>query len=229
MHLILKRKNHRLMAILAENRFGFAKAKLYCGVEPTVEMYDDIEYEDELFNFAYMEPTPDAVFIDAYMKTLDIKQLNILHIGIGNSSLAQYYLNLGCYIDGITVAKEEYKKARDIFHKNYHPFMCNKYSKELEIICYLKKYDLIIDNNLSSFVCCKTHFHTMMNSYVSMLKPGGQIITQQLGMQWVMTMGGVEACWALYENDLKLLCNYYGLVFKRENNGVFTMNKPLDT
>jgi len=127
--------------------------------------------------------TEDQVRIEEVLKGLDLSQKNLLHVGVGNSELAQKFHKHTRCIDGITIQEPEVSKAHAMDLSGYHVILCSKFSEEL-VEKLDGNYDFIIDNNPAAFACCKKHFYTMIKSYVKLLKPGGEIITDKLGLGW---------------------------------------------
>jgi hypothetical protein len=86
-------------------------------------------------------------------------------------------------VEGLTVSSREKARADSLGIANYRTHLLSKHSREL-IVVLTSSFDYIIDNNLASFACCKYHFYLMMDSYLSLLAPGGSILTHQRGMNW---------------------------------------------
>ena len=84
-------------------------------------------------------------------------------------------------IDGLTVHQNEKIQAEALGIPNYTVYVLNKHSAEF-VSVLTNTYDFIIDNNLSSFACCKYHFAVMWENYLRVLAPHGQILTCQIGM-----------------------------------------------
>jgi len=121
------------------------------------------------------------VCIEAVLDTMAHTEVQILHIGVGNSKLAQRFASRVQGIEGLTVHPNEKIFADSLAIPNYTIHMLNKYSRQvLSVLSYT--YDFIIDNNLASFACCKTHFFVMIENYLSVLRSRGRILTCQIGM-----------------------------------------------
>jgi len=138
-------------------------------------------------NYSYWESnfvTSDEEEIADFLNSSELsKNKNILHIGIGNSFLAN---NLNNYksIDGITISNNELSNGQNLKLPNYNIFFKNKYSKGDLIKDKINYYDLIIDNNLKSFACCEYSFEDLIIKYKKYLKNGGYIISSLKGMSW---------------------------------------------
>jgi len=81
----------------------------------------------------------------------------MLHVGVGNSKLAQRFASRARRLDGLTVHQNEKTHADALGIPNYTVYVLNKYSPEF-VSVLTKPYDVIIDNNLASFACCQYHF-----------------------------------------------------------------------
>ena len=88
---------------------------------------------------------------------------NILHIGIGNSELAQK-VDDSNKIFGITLSNNEVDYAKSLNLKNYRAVFCDKYSLKFKEIFKNTKFNLIIDTNLKSYSCCQNAFDYMMEN-----------------------------------------------------------------
>jgi hypothetical protein len=155
---------------------AFANYREYCGSERP-----SIASNHEAIDWTQQETTPDQVRIEAVLDTMALTQAQILHIGVGNSKLAQRFARRVQGIDGLTVHRNEKLCADSLAIPNYTVHMLNKYSRQV-ISVLSQTYDFIIDNNLASFACCKTHFFVMIENYLSVLRSRGRILTCQIGM-----------------------------------------------
>jgi len=113
----------------------------------------------------------------------DLKNKEILHIGIGNSDFAKnFYLNNK--ITGISISKSEINYGESLNNKNYKVFFCDKYSLDFANICKQNNFDFIIDTNLKSYSCCLKTFEFMIHNIFKSIKPKGMLITSVNGMKW---------------------------------------------
>lgn len=135
----------------------------------------------EAIDWTRQETTPDQVRIEAVLDTMALAGTQILHVGVGNSKLAQRFAGRVRRIDGLTVHRDEKTYAETLALANYTVYVINKYSREV-VSALSHTYDFIIDNNLASFACCKKHFSAMIENYLSVLGPQGRILTCQIGM-----------------------------------------------
>lgn len=128
--------------------------------------------------------TTDEIDILNFLNSKNInKDLNILHVGIGNSFLATR-LNYYNEIIGITISQNEIKNAYSKNLSNYKIFFLNKYKANSLDLFKNKKFDIIIDTNIKSFSCCNKAFKNLFNQYVNFLDYGGYIISHTSGLKW---------------------------------------------
>ena len=147
----------------------------------------------EAVDWTHQETTRDQVRIEAVLDTMAVTGTSMLHVGVGNSKLAQRFARQARRLDGLTVHQNEKTHADALGIPNYTVYVLNKYSPEF-VSVITKTYDFIIDNNLASFACCQYHFAVMFENYLRALTSHGQILTCQIGMDayvgafgWVMT------------------------------------------
>jgi hypothetical protein len=164
------------------------------------------------------ETTVDQAAIEAQLACFDLGGKNLLHVGVGNSKFARRFAGQVNLIDGLTVSPAEKSLADSQGIGNYAVYLLNKYSREF-ILTIKNRFDFIIDNNLASFACCKFHFYLMLDNYVWSLKPGGQILTDQRGMDWVIE----EPRWKLTYEDLQALAEKFPLRAARLSDTVYSM------
>jgi hypothetical protein len=167
----------------------YATYKEFCGnrEQPWVTLHS------AAVDWTQQETTRDQVRIEAVLDTMAVTGASILHVGVGNSRFAQRFASRARRIDGLTVHQNEKTYADALGILNYAVYVLNKHSQEF-VSVIANTYDLIIDNNLASFACCKYHFSVMCENYLRVLAPHGQILTCQIGMDvyhgafgWVMT------------------------------------------
>lgn len=166
------------------------------------------------------ETTVDQARIEAVLDTMDLSGLNILHIGVGNSKFAERFASRVNLIDGLTVNGNEKALADSSRISNYVVYLLNKYGREF-ILTLTNRYDFVIDNNLASFACCKYHFYRMLDNYLWSMRPGGQILTDQQGMDWVIE----DSRWILSYEDLLALEKKFPVRALRLTDTVFSIQK----
>jgi len=154
----------------------YATYKEYCGSEQP-----GVASNDEAIDWTQQQTTPDQVRIEAVLDTMALTGAQLLHVGVGNSKLAQRFASRLSGVDGLTVHHNEKIYADALAIANYTVYVLNKHSREV-VSVLSHTYDFIIDNNLASFACCKKHFFIMLENYLSLLRFRGRILTCQIGM-----------------------------------------------
>jgi hypothetical protein len=154
----------------------YATYKEYCGSEQP-----GVASNDEAIDWTQQQTTLDQVRIEAVLDTMALTGAQLLHVGVGNSKLAQRFASRLSGVDGLTVHHNEKIYADALAIANYTVYVLNKYSREV-VSVLSHTYDFIIDNNLASFACCKKHFFIMLENYLSLLRSQGRILTCQIGM-----------------------------------------------
>jgi len=189
-----------------------------CGEKTDLGIYEEQGWRD----WSERETTPDQKRIESYLSSLSLSGKSLLHVGIGNSEFAKSFHSRVAGIDGITIEKCEYEKGLDSGLNKYRVFLLNKYSRKLSD--YLgKRYDFIIDNNPSSFACCRKHFITMMKSYWKLLRPGGVILTDRLGLEWVSSLN--DPLWEMSGEDWIEMGKKFNLAGTSYNEWVIGLKK----
>ena len=166
------------------------------------------------------ETTVDQASIEAELDRMTINGAGILHVGVGNSKFAQRFAAGVHLVDGLTVSPNEKALADSLNIANYTVYVLNKYSREF-VLTIKHKYDFVVDNNLASFACCKYHFYLMLDNYIWALKPGGRILTDQQGMDWVIE----DERWKLSYEDLAALESKFPVSARRITDTVFSIQK----
>lgn len=161
--------------------------------------------------------TPDQVRIEETLAPLLTPATRLLHVGVGNSSLARRFASRVALVEGITVNEQELAHAQSLGLDGYRVSLCNKYSPELARIP--GPFDLIVDNNLSSFACCLYHFQVMLDTYVRLLGAGGRILTDRQGMAWCYENGPMT----LTESDLRIISTVYPFEVEALTDQVFAL------
>jgi hypothetical protein len=174
----------------------------FCGeLESPGLRIDEPGYVD----YSRMPTTPDQVRIEDVLATMRLgRRRNVLHIGVGNSSLAQRLAPRLGRIDGVTVSKAEQARARSLRIPNYTTFVVSKFSQAF-CTTVSGSYDVIADNNLTSFACCAYHVYRMFENYLSCLRPRGCILTDEEGLAWVAGRGRKLQRWQMSYDDLETL------------------------
>lgn len=145
-----------------------------CGLELT--------YNDDTWSSVV---SPDQVGCNEYiLKHIDsLNGKNILHVGIGNSSVYTAFGKSVARIDGITIMDSEIRVAESIIDASWCPYniyKLNKYNKS-NFSNFSKDYSMIIDNNLSHYACCQQHWEEYFYAIEDLLVDGGCILTHSQG------------------------------------------------
>ena len=194
-------------AALAALQERFRGLPLECG-KP-----DDpgIEERGEWSDWADHKTTPDQLRIEDYLDGFDLTGRTILHVGCGNSGLAARFAGRARRIVGTTVTPGELSYAQGWIEssdvRNYQVLLHNKYLGREGVGD--ETFDFIIDNNPSTFGCCLTHFSRMMEFYAGALAPGGQIVTERVGLGWAMPHSHPR--WGFDAADLDAFARLFGL------------------
>lgn len=189
-----------------------------CKTTTNIGVDEVIEWQD----WSERPTTADQSKIEAVIEGKDLQDKALLHVGVGNSGLAQRFCARAKLIDGISIQQAEITKAQAMKLNNYRAILCNKFSIDLAEKLG-NNYDLIIDNNPSAFACCRKHFYTMVKSYVRLLKPGGEIITDELGLGWSTTENDPK--WRLTPEDWIKIGTFFDLQPVRYNKTVLGLRR----
>ncbi len=150
-----------------------------CGAEiPGLALGDDRQLD-----YPERDTTIGQTNIEAVLADKPLENARVLHVGIGNSQLAERFSQVVKQIDGITMGRQEQRLAMRMNLSNYTVMVMNKYSGQLTQLT--PGYDFIVDNNLFSYACCRRHFMVMMDNYRQLLKSGGELLTERRGLSWV--------------------------------------------
>jgi hypothetical protein len=165
--------------------------------------------------------TPDQQRIEFVLDRLDLRSAALLHVGIGNSLLARRFSPRCRLIDGITVSDPERQHALSLGLANYRPFLTSKYGTGLPAVVP-GPYDAIIDNNLASFACCGFHLMVMFSNYRLLLRSGGCILTDALGMAW----SAGDPRWRIDFPQLEFAARRLSMSMAQITAEVFALIKP---
>jgi hypothetical protein len=164
--------------------------------------------------------TLDQLNIERTLLGTELTGKRLLHVGIGNSSFASRFAHSVERIDGVTVSQAEYELAQGLKIPNYVVHVRDKYQPGLAR--HLDStYDIIIDNNIGSFACCAGHVRSMLGEFSSLLRQNGCVLTDQNGMDWKVSRGGIR----LSVRHLVRLCAGHGLEVVRLGGGVYALMK----
>lgn len=147
--------------------------------------------------------------IEAYLDTFSLRGTRILHVGVGNSSLAKRFAKRAKEVIGLSIDQPELALARELGLANYRVFDRNKYAAfDHEID---GKFDFIIDNNITSACCCLSHLFGLLERYRDLLAPTGQVLTDREGLGWTPDAPGRHSRWQFSVEDLSFCGDRVGL------------------
>jgi hypothetical protein len=166
-----------------------------------------------------LDTTVDQARIEDALENMDVDGRQILHVGVGNSRLAQRFAPRVHLIDGLTVCEAEKKLADSLHITNYTVYFLSKYSREF-LIMIKNQYDYIVDNNLASYACCKYHFYRMLDNYLWCLRADGRVLTDQRGMDFTVED---DPRWRLTYEDLVALGQRFPLAVSKVTDTVYEL------
>ena len=126
--------------------------------------------------------TPDQLRIEKLLERHLNNKMRILHVGIGNSLFAKRFSDKVDHLVGISVSQAEVENAENLRLRRYTAMRWNKF-------VFLNRYptgyfDVIVDNNPTSYACCIVHLANMLKWYNHCLSPTGMIFTDRVGLEW---------------------------------------------
>jgi hypothetical protein len=181
----------------------FAEVPLACGADLTPGIEDVEGWRD----WSELPTTPDQYRIEAYIDRFDLRRKAILHVGAGNSGLAARFAGRARRIVGTTIVPHEVVCGEALDLSNYRIILHNKYRGHAGFA--EGRFDIIVDNNPSTYCCCLQHFARMMEFYADVLAPGGQIVTDRAGLGW--SLASSVPRWSFTAADLSAVAQLVGL------------------
>jgi hypothetical protein len=183
-----------------------------------------IDEVEEWREWSNRPTTEDQLRIEEYVDDLDLDGSSILHVGIGNSQFAARFARRAAQIVGLTISPLEFQQGLGLGLGNYQPLVQNKYALHPEIL--QTSFDIIIDNNPSTFACCGRHFMNMLEQYALRLRPKGMILTDKLGLGWVVSSPESDPRWRFNFEDWALLGAQVGLKATPVTDHVYALASP---
>jgi len=180
-----------------------------------------IRFSEELRDWSDKATTPDQRRMELYIDRYDLRRKRILHIGIGNSGLAQRFHRRVKEILGTTIDDPEIEAAQSLDLPRYQYVRHNKYSGANEGI--YGTFDFILDNNPTSPCCCIRHLGALFDLYAKKLAPGGQVVTDRQGLEWVPEDSNPR--WSFSFDDLAAVAKAVGLSAYRANGTVYVLSR----
>jgi hypothetical protein len=163
--------------------------------------------------------TEDQLRIEDTLEGLLTPSQRILHVGVGNSSLARRFAARSAGIVGITLSDDELRHADALALPGYRVLRANKYSRDLDAI--EGGFHFVVDNNPASFGCCVSHFEDMLSAYARLLHRGGMLLTDREGMYWCYDNGPMR----LRFEDLEAIARVHPFHARRITADVFALER----
>lgn len=176
---------------------------------------------DEWDDWSSLPTTPDQRAIEAYLEGCELTGKRILHVGIGNSGLAQLFAAKAGDIVGMTISPQEHARAEALGIGNYRTVLHNKYLGADPRIP--GRFHFIVDNNPTTYACCLTHFAAMLTSYAQALTPDGQLLTERRGLGWLHSPATAHPRWSFGFADWEKVGRAAGLEASRRA-GVYVLS-----
>lgn len=145
-----------------------------CGEADPAPRYGDLAWPDDV--------SPDQARIEAVLEGLVTPEARVLHVGVGTSHLARRFAGRVARIDGVTVVPEEAARAAALGLPRYRVLVANKYGPAMAALS--GPYDLVVDNNPTSYACCRAHVAALIGGLGRRLVPGGRILTDATGLAY---------------------------------------------
>ena len=180
-----------------------------------------IRFSEELRDWSDKATTPDQRRMERYVDRYDLRQKRILHIGIGNSGLAQRFNRRVKEIVGTTIDEPEVEVARALRLSNYRFMLHNKFSSENDAL--EGAFDFILDNNPTSPCCCIRHLAALFELYAEKLAPDGQIVTDRQGLEWLPEESNPR--WSFTFDDLDAAASVAGFSAFRVDSNVYVVSR----
>jgi len=180
-----------------------------------------VRYCEDLRDWSDKATTPDQRRIENYIDRFDLRQKRILHIGIGNSGLARRFHRRVQEIVGTTIDEPEMKVARSLAVPNYSFVLHNKFSGRDDVV--EGTFDFILENNPTSPCCCVRHLSVLFDFYAKKLAPGGQIVTDRQGLEWLPEESNPR--WSFTFDDLAAAASVAGFSAFRVDSNVYVVSR----
>lgn len=177
----------------------------------------------DLRNWSCTATTADQRRMENYVDRHNLAGKRILHIGVGSSGLARRFSARVADIVGTTIDREEIAKGNLLGLPNYTVRLQNKFTSDAHD--GLGVFDFIFDNNLTSMCCCLTHLTHLLEYYSAKLGPGGQLVTDRVGLGWIPDLAECNPRWSFDFQDLECAANAVGLKAFRIDRNVYVLSR----
>ena len=174
---------------------------------------------DNVMNLSAKATTEDQARIEQALERLLRAGDRVLHVGVGNSSLARRFSDRAGSIQGLTLSRVEKAHGDALALPRYAIELANKYSSDLDAV--RGPFEFLIDNNPASFGCCLEHFQDMLGNYARLLAPGGRLLTDRDGMYWCYADGPMR----LRFEHLEAIARAYPFHAERIDGHVFALRR----
>lgn len=209
-----------MISIWKKRSFGSLRqwsAADFCG---RLDLPGDGTEDPALVDYSARPVTPDQSAIEELLASRDLSGRRLLHVGVGDSSLAARLIDRCGSIDGITVSDGELRHGESLGLAGYRVFWVNKYTRDF-CLSLRPGYAFIVDQNPGSFACCAYHFAQMMDNYRWALAPGGELLAHQRGLRWVAE----DRRWRMTFDDLAEVGRRFGMSAHRYDDGVYSLRR----
>jgi hypothetical protein len=180
-----------------------------------------VRYHEDLRDWSDKATTPDQRRMEHYIDRYDLSTKRVLHIGIGNSGLARRFQGRAKEIVGTTIDEPEIAVAQSLGLPNYRYLIHNKYSGQHEAV--EGRFDFILDNNPTSPCCCVRHLGELFAFYAAKLAPGGQMVTDRIGLRWVPD--DANRRWSFDFDDFAAAGAIVGFTATPANKNIFVLSR----
>lgn len=181
--------------------------------------------EDEWRDWDTRDTTPDQVRIEDYIDRYRLSGKRIFHVGIGNSKLAARFIRRGATVVGTTISPTELALAAQLRLAGYEPRLENKHDAAAGPD--EGRIDFLVDNNPTTFCCCMEHLGSMLATYRNLLAPGGQIVTDRVGLGWTTSAPGANPRWGFDFCDFEAVGRAFDLVANRHDDCIYVLSRRL--
>lgn len=188
-----------------------------CGNSLRPGVVDDSVWGD----YSRYDTTPDQLRIERYLSGQNLQGARVLHVGVGNSNFALRFHRSVASIVGTTMTESERDKALALKVPGYRCLMHNKYLGDDGYVG--GDFDFVIENSLTTYACCLTHFTRMMEFYAGALAERGQLVTDLQGLAHLIDLRPELAEFSFSFHDLAQTAPLFGLTAFDIDSSVFVL------
>lgn len=169
----------------------FPGASYDCGDEEEPGIDETPEWRD----WTGLPTTAGEKRIIDFLSQEAIQDKRLLHIGVGNSSLAVALCDQLSRCLGTTIQEAEVLHGEGLGLSNYAVLRLNKFSHAFADLRFCA--DWIVDSNPTTFACCFKHLYRMLCSYRDRLHVDGRLVTEAKGLRHVSSANSSPEPWSL--------------------------------